>query len=197
MIQEPTTETIQEYEGKYVPDVICANPNCGKFIALPIDTYPWYDEEVNCKHCHCVSHVKIGDWQDAGLGRVPSTTHFDNISRGGKLLEKPTLVRLANSVPPELTQGIGSNVPQTVRGVFDTAIDNFNGQKYDETAARCRGTLEAAFMDRGISRNSFLTRMASEARGRGLISQNDETICMLIASWGEMVPTHRVVQRNR
>ena len=72
----------EEEEVKYVPDVICPNPNCGAVLQVPSETYAWYEGPVPCRFCHSTMHLSIGDTNCYGNDR---TKPFAG-SNGGKLL---------------------------------------------------------------------------------------------------------------
>ena len=146
-MQQATQHSITEAEAevKYVPDVRCPNPNCGRAIRLSNTTYAWYEGPVPCEFCHCTMHLLIGGWNRSGNKR---TEPFEG-SNGGKLLEPATLVMEANAIPTMMTDGIGSNVPESIREAFDMATHHFNRLDYNDAAVRCRFTLEFALYGTG------------------------------------------------
>ncbi len=194
MTQGPTTPLAQEheevYEVKYVPDLQCSNLKCGQEIQLDSYTYAWYDGELVCPHCRCTLNVKIGDWEEMPIvgGRLRRTVPFGN-SRGGRLLEPPTFVREANFVPTGMDEGIGENVPSDIRKAFKEAIDAYNeryltASDFGAVAERCRYALEAALMERGVSKG-LLRQMVERASDQGLISDDDvKDICLFVARRG-------------
>ena len=191
MMQEPTNllfaQECEEYEGEYVPNVFCPFPKCGRQIRIPRDTYRWYDGPIPCRHCHSTFHVSIGDWdtmtQTLG-GPVAKTVPFGN-SQGGNLLEPPNLISEPDMVPEAMTEGIGENVPVSIREAFQTAINSLNDGDYGIAAERCRFTLEAALLERCVSaRGVGLRNMADLAETQGIISETEKLICLIVARRG-------------
>lgn len=194
MTQGPTTPLAQEHEEEqevtYVPDLYCSNPKCEQEIQLDSYTYAWYNGELGCPHCRCTLIVKIGDWEEIPYtgGRLPRTVPFSN-SRGGRLLESPTLVREANFVPLGMDEGIGENVPADIRKAFKEAMDAYNeryltGSDFGAVAERCRYALEAALIERGVSKG-LLREMADRASEQGIITDDVvRNICLVVARRG-------------
>ena len=104
-------------------------------------------------------------------------------SNGGKLLEPATLVMEANAIPTMMTDGIGSNVPESIREAFDMATHHFNRLDYNDAAVRCRFTLEFALMERGISRDQ-LPVMADQAKSQTLVTELVKNFCVVVAGIG-------------
>ena len=98
-------------------------------------------------------------------------------------MEPATLVMEANAIPTIMTDGIGSNVPESIREAFDTATHHFNRLGYTDAAVRCRFTLEAALMERGISRDR-LPVMADQARSEALVTELVKNFCVVVAGIG-------------
>ena len=179
MQQAAQQSMTEEEEVKYVPDVVCPNPNCGEELRIPSETYSWYEGPVPCRFCHSTIHLSIGDWNSYGNER---TEPFAG-SNGGKLLEPPTLIMEPNAIPTMMTDGIGSKVPESIREAFATATRHFNRLDYTEAAVRCRFTLEFALMERGISRDR-LPVMADQARSQTLVTELVKNFCVVVAGIG-------------
>ena len=172
MFEQDVVELTETDEVEFVPDVICPNPNCGALLRIPRETYAWYEGPVPCRFCHSTMHLSIGDTRYGNKRTKPFTGSY-----GGKLLEPPTLILEANPIPAAMTEGLGSNVPQAIRETFETAIQHFNRTNYTDAAVRCRFTIETALCDRGVGKD-LLTKMISDARMSGLITENIKDFCL-------------------
>ena len=96
----------------------------------------------------------------------------------------PEIIKTGLTVPLELIQGTESeNIPRAPREAMRTAIRHYRNQRYEDSAVRCRVTLEAALQDQGISKDSP-SRMVDEAIENRLLIEPYGRLCHAVTSWG-------------
>ena len=185
MFEQDVVELTETNEVEFVPDLNCPNPNCGKAIFLDRELYAWFRGEIPCGNCHCVVLVTIGAWgRNRRTGRATPTVVPFGEARGGHLLEPPTVVKGADTLPDFLPGGLGSNVPDDCRAAFQTAIRHFNNLDYLESGVGCRITAETALMGlQGVPRR-VLVEMAKRAKDSNQITEVQQNLCLVISTYG-------------